>query len=187
MDSRTVALAGGKVYSVLVPDVRTYLEEREKQLELEIANLRSKIAPLERELFEVKIAQRAVSRHSREPLQRQLFLHSAVEEDPEASEIWKQYMSIAAERANSPYARLTIKQLVLKALTEQFPSGATANQILDLFANAWGRGEIVRTSLSPQLSRLKAEHAIDREGTLWFRRSPRPEPDQQQTKAATDQ
>lgn len=159
-----------------MPDVRSYLDEREKLLESEIAKLRGQIAPLERELFEVRIAQRAVGRHSREPLQLPLMSadgRSSV--DDEAASLWKQYLSVKAERLLSPYARLTIKQLVLKALEEQFPSGATAQQLLELFASAWGREEVVRTSLSPQLSRLKAEHKIDRNGTLWFLRKPRPE------------
>lgn len=167
-------------------DLRTYLDEREKALEAEIGKLRAQISPVERELFEVRIAKRALGRHSNEPLQQPLF--SEVEKAPideQAAELWKQYRAIQAERLLSPYARLTIKELVLKALEEQFPSGATAQQLLELFATAWGRGEIVRTSLSPQLSRLKAEHKIDRRGTLWFRRNPRPETSQ--SKAAADQ
>lgn len=158
-----------------MPDVRSYLDEREKLLESEIAKLRGQIAPLERELFEVRIAQRAVGRHSREPRQLPLMSADGSSVDDEAANLWKQYLSVKAERLLSPYARMTIKQLVLKALEEQFPSGATAQQLLDLFGSAWGREEIARTSLSPQLSRLKAEHKIDRNGTLWFLRKPRPE------------
>lgn len=167
-------------------DLRSYLDEREKALEAEIAKLRGQVVPLERELFEVRIAKRAVGRHSSEPLQQPLFSPSEkISVDQEAEKVWKQYRAIQAERALSPYARMTIKDLVLKALEEQFPSGATARQMLDLFANAWGRGEVVRTSLSPQLSRLRAEHKIDRNGSLWFVRNPRPQP--VETKTAADQ
>lgn len=186
MDSRRVARATIFDYNGVVAGLRSYLDDREKALQSEIAKLREQIAPLERELFEVRIAKRAVGRHSREPLQQPLF--SASEEvavDAEAQELWKQYRAIQAERVLSPYARLTIKELVLKALNEQFPSGATAHQLLELFANAWGRDEIVRTSLSPQLSRLRAEHKIDRNGSLWFRRTPKGE--MPEAKAAADQ
>ena len=164
-------------------DVRTYLESREKQLEAEIAKRRSEIAPLERELFEVKIARKAVGHRSSEPVQHPLFEQSdgdAIDED--AAKIWKQYKAMEAERVMSPYHRLTIKELVMKALTEQFPSGATAQQMLDLFSTAWGRGGIARTSLSPQLSRLKVDHKIENNGSVWFIRQIRPD-----EKAATDQ
>lgn len=169
-----------------MPQLRSYLDDREKALEAEISRLREQIAPLERELFEVRIAKRAVGRHSSEPLQQPLFSQSDGQTmDDEAQQLWKQYRAIQAERLLSPYSRMTIKELVLKALEEQFPSGATAQQLLELFSTAWGRNEIVRTSLSPQLSRLRAEHKIDRNGSLWFRRQPRP--DEIQAKAATDQ
>jgi hypothetical protein len=160
-------------------DLRTYLEQREKQLESELGKLRGLLAPLERELFEVRVAQRAVARKSPEPQQRHLFGNLKLEVDEAAAEVWKQYLALQEAQANSPYFNLTIKELVLKALGEQFPSGATANQLLELFRGAWGRGEIARTSLSPQLSRLKAEHKIDRNGSQWFLRS--------EKKAATDQ
>ncbi|MES2002798.1 MAG: hypothetical protein V4444_10885 [Pseudomonadota bacterium] len=164
-------------------DLRTFLEGREKHLETEVAKLRALIAPLERELFEVRVAQRAVGKKSPEPQQRHLFSQSNLDLSEAAAEVWKQYLENKEARSASPYARLTIKELVLKALDEQFPSGATANQLLELFAGAWDRGEIARTSLSPQLSRLKDDHKIDHNGQLWFLRSARSD----QQNAAADQ
>jgi hypothetical protein len=166
-----------------VADLRTFLEEREKHLEGEVAKLRALIAPLERELFEVRVAQRAVAKRSPEPQQRHLFPLLKLETSGAAAEVWRRYFEDQEAQATSPYHDLTIKQLVLKALDEQFPSGATANQLLELFRGAWGRTEVVRTSLSPQLSRLRADHKIDRNGNLWFLRIPR----STQEKAATDQ
>ncbi|WP_344695862.1 hypothetical protein [Sphingomonas rosea] len=152
--------------------LRSYLDDLEKELVRAIEQLRMKLAPLERELFEVRVARRAVTKQSSEPLQERLFAtdSEAPLRSAEAGEVWRQYKELEAQRASSPYAHLTIKALVLKALEEQFSSGATAQQLLDLFGNAWGRPEIVRTSLSPQLSRLRAEHKIDRNGSIWFRR-----------------
>jgi hypothetical protein len=85
-----------------VTDVRSYLELREKELGEQIANLRAQMAPLERELFEVKIAQRAVSRQSREPLQQHLFAATPDAEAPEAKKVWEQYLRIQARQLNSP-------------------------------------------------------------------------------------
>lgn len=164
-------------------DLYAYLEEREKYLETEVAKLRALIAPLERELFEVRVARRAVTKKSPEPQQRQLFQHRPLHVDEAVAEIWKQYLELKAAKDSSPYAGLTIKQLVTKALDEQFPSGATASQLLELFSSGWGRSDIVRTSLSPQLSRLRKEGRVDRRGTVWFLRRPQ----LQHKNAAADQ
>jgi hypothetical protein len=67
-----------------------------------------------------------------------------------------------------PYRHLTMKQLVVKALSEHFPQGATAKQLRDFFRDAWGR-EIARENLSPQLSRLRWDKIIGwKEPHLWF-------------------
>jgi hypothetical protein len=67
----------------------------------------------------------------------------------------------------SPYEHLTMKQLIMKALTEHFQSGATAKQFREFFRDAWAR-DIDRASLSPQLSRLRGDKIIDRNGNVWF-------------------
>jgi hypothetical protein len=72
-----------------------------------------------------------------------------------------------ARNANPEVQVLTMKQLVVKALSEHLENGATANEMLDFFARKWGRTEIMRTSLSPQLSRLKEDGAIRLEGKVW--------------------
>ncbi|PCJ68820.1 MAG: hypothetical protein COA62_13390 [Rhodobiaceae bacterium] len=61
---------------------------------------------------------------------------------------------------------MTLKDLIKKALKEQFPEGATANELVDFFENAWDR-EVQRTSLSPQLSRLKDEGVVVLEDNRW--------------------
>lgn len=72
-----------------------------------------------------------------------------------------------ARKANPDIQGLTMKQLVVKALKEHLLDGATANGLLDFFAREWGRDEIMRTSLSPQLSRLKDEGTIRLNGKVW--------------------
>jgi hypothetical protein len=59
----------------------------------------------------------------------------------------------------NPYANLTMKQLVVKALSEHYHNGATTRELLDFFRDAWDRN-IKRENLSPQLSRLAAEGII---------------------------
>lgn len=68
--------------------------------------------------------------------------------------------------ANPDAKELTIKQMVIATLREHLPNGATANEMLDAFLRNWGRKEM-RTSLSPQLTRLKRDGKIDLHGKVW--------------------
>lgn len=73
-----------------------------------------------------------------------------------------------ARRANPDVQFMTMKQLVMKALTEHLRNGATALELLDYFARVWGRTEISRTSLSPQLSRLKRQGKVALVNNKWM-------------------
>lgn len=74
----------------------------------------------------------------------------------------------ARKTTDPSYLKMTMKQLVVAALREHFPNGATSNQLLSHFLTTWGRNDIMRSSLSPQLSRLKAnEGLIELHGKVW--------------------
>lgn len=146
-------------------NVRSILENHEAEIVARIASIRAELVPLERELMEVRLAKAVLKRGGSVNEQPRLFLpprESEASNQPRTNIVY-----VDTSRPNSPYARLTIKELVRKALSEQFPSGATANQLLELFSSAWGRSDIVRTSLSPQLSRLGAEGLLFRKGQVW--------------------
>jgi len=64
-------------------------------------------------------------------------------------------------------ARLSMKDLTLEALRDHFPEGATVNDLLSCFSERYQRPDIARTSLSPQLTRLKEEGRISRSGMVW--------------------
>jgi hypothetical protein len=150
-------------------NVRSLLDDHEASIEERIAALRDELVPLERELFEVRLAKAALERGAPHSDQPQLaFFRGAPNAAVSHIDVWRQRIVSAATIApKSPYSRLTIKELVRKALSEHFTSGATANQLLDLFASAWGRTDVVRTSLSPQLSRLRQEGVLLRQGQTW--------------------
>jgi hypothetical protein len=165
--------------------VRGLLDVHEKSLVERIKTLREEIVPLEQELFEVRLAKGVLQKSVAAQSQPQLALANPRMLTPQsaASKSEVSNFALTTDRTRSPYSSLTIKQLVLKALQEHFPHGATANDMLHLFANVWGRGDIIRTSLSPQLSRLKEDDGmIIRKGHTWFLRHPRAD-----EKAATDQ
>jgi hypothetical protein len=138
-------------------DLRAFLAARERELHTEIERLHRELRPLEAELADVRRARNAIAH-----------------DDEGAPE------STAAGRVRgvdefepmpdhySPYQRLTMKQLTVKALQENFPNGATANKLIQFFHDAWNRKDVVRSSFSPQLSRLKSEGIITRRGNVWF-------------------
>lgn len=80
-----------------------------------------------------------------------------------------------ARIAHPDVQQLTMKELVLKALSERFKNGATVSELLTFFTLDWGRDEIARTSLSPQLSRLKEERRITLMGKVWLLAEKAPE------------
>lgn len=126
--------------------LKDFLAQREAELLLEIKELQEKLLPLETELSDVRKAQEAIS--SNKPVA------SALPDD----------MLIE----NALHAGKTMKELTLEALSEHFPSGATANKLIEFFQNRWGRTDILRSSLSPQLSRLKQDGLIRLRGKTWF-------------------
>jgi hypothetical protein len=70
---------------------------------------------------------------------------------------------------SSPYEKLTMKELAVKALGEHFKQGATTRQLVEFFKDAWARN-IERTNLSPQISRLYSDGIIGRipSSKKWF-------------------
>lgn len=82
------------------------------------------------------------------------------------------------------YQSLTLKQLTLRALRDRFlDSGASAQQLLEFFENGYGR-QIERSSLSPQLSRLKEDGEVELDGKLW--RLPREEIEKARMRASVN-
>lgn len=151
------------------------LDDHESAILAKLKSLHDQITPLEQELLDVRMAKGALQREAAAGRDPQLALANPTMLNVEGA-VSKSTVEPVVQTTNavrSPYYRFTFKELVLKALAEHFPQGATANQMLDLFANVWGRGDIVRTSLSPQLSRLKEENRIFREGHVWHLRRPR--------------
>lgn len=137
-----------------MPTVRETLDSIEQELLGKIEKLRGELVPLEGELADVRRAKAALTKSEGAPRSASFSTSIAP-------------VTLTAVGAVA-YQSLTMKELTLKALKEQFPQGAKAGQLLEHFRNAWGRGDIVRSSLSPQLSRLQMERKIHRtKGNVW--------------------
>lgn len=133
------------------------MRQRRDQLVEQLEALRAGFRPIEAELEQVEIGIRAMTGVLITPTGHNASLAAVAHH---------------SRKANPDAQRLTMKQLVLKALGEHLAHGATANQLLDFFAREWGRNEILRTSLSPQLSRLKDEGKIRLQGKTWHIAAP---------------
>lgn len=119
----------------------------------EIAEVRmdllAKLAELDAEMAQIERAAKAAGIDSS--------LEEALQERPESVRIEKLRQKVATAK--------TIKEAVVDILNEA-GQGLTALQILPLVNRRLGV-EYPRTSLSPQLSRLKADGLLTREGVLW--------------------
>jgi len=66
-----------------------------------------------------------------------------------------------------PVNRPTIKEGVILLLEESHPKGLTALEILDRLNRRWWRGGLQRTSLSPQITRLKKDGKVVSQHGTW--------------------
>ena len=130
------------------------LRQRRSELERRHVELQAMLEPVKRELAQVDIAIRALTPDA------------AVAIPPLGADGSAAAVAHFRRRENPDVQKMTFKQLVVKALSEHFENGATANELLDFFKSNWCR-EIMRTSLSPQLSRLKNDNLIELHGKVW--------------------
>jgi hypothetical protein len=137
----------------MIESLRNTLDKIEQELINQISLLHASLKPLEKELTDVRKAKAALTEHNAPAEEHSIStISNDTPQDP---------------RANSAYGHYTMKMLVLKALEENFIRGATTNQMLELFTTTFGRPDIVRSSLSPQLSRLKDEKRLEKNGIVW--------------------
>ncbi len=69
--------------------------------------------------------------------------------------------------AQGSQKEMTIKQMIVRLLEEEYPGGLTALEVLDQIQRRW-KPTLMRTSLSPQLSRLSRGSIITNVNGKWF-------------------
>lgn len=127
------------------------LRNRRSEIETELTSLRARIAPLREEHHKITSAIHAINGTMIQATGGEASMRS---------------IDHKRRAANPDIQSLTFKQLVIKALTEHLTNGATALELLAFFRREWGR-DLMRTSLSPQLSRLKHDRKIELRGKVW--------------------
>lgn len=158
--------------------IHAFLGRRERELKHRIAALRGQLDPMERELVEVQKAMAllavSVGVNRQNPARARTATLSANQQIPPftstaslagaaavgfAGEIQGRPKAVPTELAQR-FAGMTIKQLVIQALSDHFLAGATPTQIREFIHDAYGR-EIDANSLRPQLARMKADGSIE--------------------------
>ncbi len=109
--------------------------------------VRKRRTALQRELSELEIAER-------------IYRHSGVQMVPGQESLFAPIMPLLVRRS--------IKRMVTDLLDEMHPHGLTALEILDQIRVRWNI-DIKRTSLSPQLTRLKNDGEIYNDKGVWKR------------------
>lgn len=151
-----------------------YLERRERELTAQLSALKGQVAARETELAHVRSAQRIIGNLGGDDQKR-----FGVPEKPAsalsgvavalgvASKQFSDQMTASGKEIAEALQRVmgtseipTIKQLIVRALYDHFiTTGATASELRQYIQDAYGR-TVTHASISPQLSRLKADGAL---------------------------
>jgi hypothetical protein len=142
-----------------VNPLRTYLFQRENELKEAMRRNSDGLKTMEAELAEVKKVKQSIGL---EPSKVRRY-------GERFGGPYAEWQSVP-EAVGIPYESLPISNLILRALSSHFKSGATIAELLEFFREKWGR-EIDKGSLSPQLSRLYKRGVVGRIPSLpgWFR------------------
>jgi hypothetical protein len=148
---------------VVVITTRDLLEQQIAGILAELEARRAEIVPLERELASAQKALAALDPDDDRPRH----LAATGSQSGQASlEHWKR-LNTRLHHFMVHHPSETMKDLVRRALRERFPEGAKAAELVELFNREWGRPDVIRSSLSPQLSRLKKDGEVTLDGEIW--------------------
>jgi hypothetical protein len=163
--------------------VGEFLTRRERELTQQIDSLRGQITPKEQEREQIRKAMRALgllkeSAALSESTVASTSLTDLVRGLPPAADLLNTsalaappspYSVLGIPQSNSAHSVLslgqllnppsTIKQMALSALRDHFHQGATPAELRDYIKTAYGR-DVERSSISPQLARLRDQGAI---------------------------
>jgi hypothetical protein len=131
--------------------IRDFIERREKELRHHRAALETQLRVVNAELDELDTAKRSLGDAQVERVEKEIFAF-----------------------AMAPGT--TIKEMVIQALLDRFPKGATLVDIRDFIQDAYGR-DVLPSSLRTQMHRLKDSEVLGHEPSTdtWdFRQGKRP-------------
>ena len=139
------------MYGIFMADVLAYIRKRRAELAKELEDL-----------------------NTAERVYRQATSTEAGNSDKAPEEVAPN--SVVAEAARWAARPRTIKEMVRRLLEEKHPNGLTALEILGTIQKRW-MPTLERTSLSPQLTRLKLGGYVENRVGKWFVATPQNEAD----------
>jgi len=151
------------------PDVAlpSFVERRERELIHQLAALHGQIESKERELAQIRQVRAALL----PPLPDNNTCDVAANVVGEA--VTRRAAALMRQADNALVGgvpplteNLTIKEMIVTALSSHFHDGATPAELRTFIKDVFGR-EIDRTSLSPQLTRLREEGTIEQRNAKW--------------------
>lgn len=141
--------------------VGDFLQRRERELIQQTAALRGALVPKEAELAKVRQAMEALGIAPNGGILGSLTLAAGMLSNASSPD---HLPGGFHPQGNTPLPLLagsmTIKEMIMNALTDHFQNGATPSELRDYMRNAYGR-EIDRNSIGPQLARLREEGAVE--------------------------
>ena len=151
--------------------LRTFLERRERELTHQIAAVRGELQSKEKELAEIRavratLATPAVSVPDTSTFDVAVNQIRAAEENRRAASVAHPMQQTESALIGAVPQKRTIKSMIVTALTSHFDDGATLAELRTFIKDVFGQ-EIDRTSISPQLARLREEGAVEQRGRKW--------------------
>jgi hypothetical protein len=160
--------------------LRSFLERRERELTHQIAAVRGELQLKEKELAEIRAVRATLAPSVPTPAVPAPAVPPPVPDtttfDAAANLIRATGENRGAASVAHPLqqtesvliggAKRTIKSMILTALTSHFDDGATLAELRTFIMDVFGQ-EIDRTSISPQLARLRDEGAVEQRGRKW--------------------
>jgi hypothetical protein len=153
-----------------------FLERRERELRHQIAALKGQIAQIQGQLAqrEHELAEIVRVQASRTVAGGPIAALTQTNNNALVSGEISDKATFAGTVSTPPelarrFAEMTIKELVVQSLLDNFPNGATAAQIREFIRDAYGR-PIEPSSLRPQMHRLKADAILEQNalsGDIW--------------------
>lgn len=160
--------------------LRAYVEARERELRQRKAVLCDEVDAIDSELAEIEKVKAALSIEATrcdeaDEICPPTTIQSEQKSGAEAvydtisgiSKIRRTFVEAAEKFQFIQFEHMTLKELAVSALkSKHFPLGATTAELCEFLRNAYGR-DVPPSSLSPQLSRLKANGVVRQEGDRW--------------------
>src|SRR5690242_20141120 len=145
----------------------SFVERRERELKHQLAVLRGDIESKERELAQIRQVRAALAPPPPENKTCEVAANLIREAVTQRGAVLMRQADNALVGGVPPLSEnRTIKEMIVTALASHFHDGATPAELRTFIKDVFGR-EIDRTSLSPQLTRLREQGTVEQRNTKW--------------------